>query len=62
MIDTESDPGSWQRAIDRGCLSGAIVTEIDGPAHPAVVTPGGVCPPPFLRPAGLCLTQHDGEA
>jgi len=25
-------------------------------------TPGGVCPPPFQHPAGLCLTQHDGEA
>jgi hypothetical protein len=61
MIDTESEPGAWQRAIDRGCLSSAITTEIDG-TEPAVETPGGVCPPLFQHPAGLCLTQHDGEA
>lgn len=24
MIDDQSDPGSWQRAIDRGCLSQSI--------------------------------------
>jgi len=58
MIDTKSEPGAWQRAIDRGCLSGAIVTEIGGTANSAVVTPGGVCPPPFQHPADLCLTHE----
>lgn len=24
MIDNQSDPGSWQRAIDRGCLEGRV--------------------------------------
>ena len=24
-VDTESDPGSWTRAIARGCLAGRVV-------------------------------------
>lgn len=24
MIDTQSEPGAWQRAIDRGCLSETV--------------------------------------
>jgi hypothetical protein len=24
MIDTQSEPGAWQRALDRGCLTDTI--------------------------------------
>jgi hypothetical protein len=30
MIDDISDPGAWQRAIDRGCLANA---DYDAPLH-----------------------------
>lgn len=33
VIDDKSEPGSWQHALDRGCLSGRVVE------HPPVNRP-----------------------
>jgi len=46
MIDTQSEPGAWQRAIDRGCLTATIARckACDAPvcAHPDPVFVGVV--------------------
>ncbi|HEX8382427.1 MAG TPA: hypothetical protein VF592_03530 [Sphingomonas sp.] len=38
-IDDQSDPGSWQRALDRACLAGRVSDH--GSPDTAALPPGG---------------------
>ena len=35
VIDDKSEPGSWQHALDRGCLSGRVVEQLPKQLPPA---------------------------